>query len=377
MSKIKEDGDRVFVPVDVMHSMGAAIFETVGSDPVEAKTIITRLAGANLRGHDSHGVIRVPRYVQWAKEGIQVPNQKLRVLSDQPGIAIVDGQYGFGQTIGEQAVDIGIEKAKAQGVAMVALRNSGHIGRIGDWAERAADAGLVSVHMVNVRGSLLVAPFGGISRRSSTNPFCIGAPIEGSDPIVLDFATSLVAEGKALVALKGGKPLPDGALVDGDGTITADPRPLYGPTGDSIYPDPSQGPGALRAFGDHKGFGMNFMMEVMAGALTGSGTAGKLDETERRRFCNGMLSFYIDLKSMEGAPREMGDSFAAEVMDYVDFVKSAEPTVAGGEILVPGEPERRLMAERLASGLPLARQAWDDIVATARTQGINPDTHIA
>lgn len=377
MSKIREEGERVFVPVEVMHALGAAIFEAAGSEPVEAQTIVTRLAGANLRGHDSHGVIRIPRYVQWAREGIQVPNQKLRVLSDQPGIAIVDGQYGFGQTIGEQAVDIGIEKARSQGVSMVALRNSGHIGRIGDWAERAADAGLVSVHMVNVRGSLLVAPFGGVSRRSSTNPFCIGAPIEGSDHIVLDFATSLVAEGKALVALKGGKPLPPGALVDSDGTITSDPRPLYGETGDSIYPDPSQGPGALRAFGDHKGFGLNFMMEVMAGALTGSGTAGKLDEPERRRFCNGMLSFYIDLKAMDGTPREMGDSFAAEVLDYLAFVKSAVPTEPGGEVLVPGEPERRLMAERLASGLPLARQAWDDIVETARTSGLDPDAYIA
>lgn len=377
MSQIREEGDRVFVPVEVMHALGAAIFGAVGSAPAEARTIVTRLAGANLRGHDSHGVIRIPRYVQWAKDGIQIPNQKLRVLSDQPGIAIVDGQYGFGQSIGEQAVDIGIAKAKAQGVAMVALRNSGHIGRIGDWAERAADAGLVSVHMVNVRGSLLVAPFGGSSRRSSTNPFCIGAPVAGSDHLVLDFATSLVAEGKVLVALKGGKPLPPGAIVDGDGTITSDPRPLYGETGNSIYPDPSQGPGALRAFGDHKGFGMNFMMEVMAGALTGSGTAGKLDEPERRRFCNGMLSFYIDLQAMDGTAREMGDSFASEVLDYVAFVKSAAPTEPGGEVLVPGEPERRLMAERLASGLPLARQAWDDIVETARGLGIDPDAHIA
>lgn len=377
MSQIREEGDRVFVPVEVMHALGAAIFGAVGSAPAEARTIVTRLAGANLRGHDSHGVIRIPRYVQWAKDGIQIPNQKLRVLSDQPGIAIVDGQYGFGQSIGEQAVDIGIAKAKAQGVAMVALRNSGHIGRIGDWAERAADAGLVSVHMVNVRGSLLVAPFGGSSRRSSTNPFCIGAPVAGSDHLVLDFATSLVAEGKALVALKGGKPLPPGAIVDGDGTITSDPRPLYGETGNSIYPDPSQGPGALRAFGDHKGFGMNFMMEVMAGALTGSGTAGKLDEPERRRFCNGMLSFYIDLQAMDGTTREMSDSFASEVLDYIAFVKSAAPTEPGGEVLVPGEPERRLMAERLASGLPLARQAWDDIVETARGLGIDPDDHIA
>ncbi|WP_417514674.1 Ldh family oxidoreductase [Minwuia sp.] len=360
----------------MMISLGTAIFEAAGSAPEEAKTIITRLAGANLRGHDSHGVIRIPRYVQWAADGIQVPNQKLKVLSDQPGLAIVDGQYGFGQTIGEQAVDIGIAKARQQGVAMVALRNSGHIGRIGDWAERAADAGLVSVHMVNVRGSLLVAPFGGISRRSSTNPFCIGAPVAGQPHLVLDFATSLVAEGKALVALKGGKPLPGGAIVDGDGTITSDPRPLYGPSGDSIYPDPSQGPGALRSFGDHKGFGMNFMMEIMAGALTGSGTAGKLDEPERRRFCNGMLSIYIDLQALDGTPREMSDSFASEVLDYVAFVKSATPTEPGGEVLIPGEPERRLMAERTQSGLPLARQAWEDILTTAKAKGVEPQSHV-
>ncbi len=376
MSRVREDGDRVFVPVDMMISLGTAIFEAAGSAPEEAKTIITRLAGANLRGHDSHGVIRIPRYVQWAADGIQVPNQKLKVLSDQPGLAIVDGQYGFGQTIGEQAVDIGIAKARQQGVAMVALRNSGHIGRIGDWAERAADAGLVSVHMVNVRGSLLVAPFGGISRRSSTNPFCIGAPVAGQPHLVLDFATSLVAEGKALVALKGGKPLPGGAIVDGDGTITSDPRPLYGPSGDSIYPDPSQGPGALRSFGDHKGFGMNFMMEIMAGALTGSGTAGKLDEPERRRFCNGMLSIYIDLQALDGTPREMSDSFASEVLDYVAFVKSATPTEPGGEVLIPGEPERRLMAERTQSGLPLARQAWEDILTTAKAKGVEPQSHV-
>lgn len=377
MSGIREEGDRVYVPVETMRSLGAAMFEAVGCAPEEAKTIVTRLSGANLRGHDSHGVIRIPRYVQWAKDGIQIPNQKLRVLQDQPGFAIVDGQYGFGQTVGEQAVDVGIAKAKQQGVAMVALRNAGHIGRIGDWAERAADAGMVSVHMVNVRGSLLVAPFGGSSRRSSTNPFCIGAPVAGSDHIILDFATSLVAEGKALVALKGGKPLPAGAIVDGDGSITADPRPLYGPTADTIYPDPSQGPGALRAFGEHKGFGMNFMMEVMAGALTGSGTAGKLGEAERRRFCNGMLSFYVDLEAMNGAPREMGDGFAQEVLDYVAFVKSSTPTEPGGEVLVPGEPERRLMAERLQTGLPLARQAWADIIETAKGLGVDPAAHAA
>jgi uncharacterized oxidoreductase len=371
MNEIRERDGQVFVPVETMHRVGAATFEAAGCAPEEARRIITRLAGANLRGHDSHGVIRIPRYVQWAEDGVQIPGQTIALMVDQPVFAVIDGRFGFGQTIGEQAVDIGIAKAKENGVSLTALRNSGHLGRIGDWAERAAEAGLVSMHMVNVRGSLLVAPFGGIDRRSSTNPFCIGVPRDGDEPIVLDFATSLVAEGKALVALKGGKPLPPDAIVDGEGNITGDPRPLYGDVSDGAFPDPAKGPGALRAFGEHKGFGMNFMMEMLAGALTGSGTAGALGEDERRRFCNGMLSIYIDPSALAAAPREMGNGLFEEITAYAAFVKSARPTAPGGEVLIPGEKERQVMAERLASGLPLAPEAWADIVATAARKGVD------
>lgn len=372
MSAVRRDGNQVFVPVDVMQRIGKATFEASGCSSQEADTIITRLAGANLRGHDSHGVIRLPRYVQWIGEGRQIPNQTIEVLLDQPSFAVIDGRFGFGQSIGEQTVDIGVAKAKEHGVAMTALRNSGHLGRIGDWAERAAAHGIVSIHMVNVRGSLIVAPFGGIDRRGSTNPFCAGIPMpDGEDPIILDFATSLVAEGKALVALKGGKPLPPGALVDADGSITSDPKPLYGETPPGQYPDPAKGPGALRAFGDHKGFGMNFLMEMMAGALTGSGTAGALGEDKLRPFCNGMFSIYVDLGAVTGVPSHLGHPFAEEVRNYVAFVKSARPTEPGGQVLIPGEKEKMTMAERLETGLPLAAEAWDDIVATARSKGVN------
>ncbi len=376
MTAVRRDGDQVHVPVEVMERVGAATFEASGCSAREAETIITRLAGANLRGHDSHGVIRIPRYVQWIDEGRQVPNQTVEVLLDQPSFAVIDGRFGFGQSIGEQTVDIGIDKAKRHGIAMTALRNSGHLGRIGDWAERAAAQDIVSVHMVNVRGSLIVAPFGGIDRRGSTNPFCAGIPLPGDEPIILDFATSLVAEGKALVALKGGKSLPPGALVDGDGNLTNDPNPLYGDTPPDSYPDPNNGPGALRAFGDHKGFGMNFLMEMMAGALTGSGTAGALGEPSNRPFCNGMFSFYVDLNAITGVPSHLGHPFVDEVKSYVEFVKSARPTEPGGAVLVPGEKEKMTMAERLRTGLPLAAEAWDDIVATARAKGVN-DTEIA
>ena len=220
--------------------------------------------------------------------------------------------------------------------------------------------------MVNVRGSLIVAPFGGIDRRMSTSPFCAGIPLDnGDEPIILDMATSVVAEGKALVALKGGKPLPEDAIVSEDGTITGDPKPLYGDTKQGMFPNPNNGSGALRAFGNHKGSGLNFLMEMMAGALTGSGCAGTINEP-KRRFCNGMFSIYL-------SPEAFGhsdDSFVSEVRAYVEFLKSSRPTEPGGVVLIPGEKERQVMADRLKGGVPLAKEAWKDILNAARNAGV-------
>ena len=210
------------------------IFAKAGCSAEEGERIGKYLVSANLTGHDSHGVVRVPRYVQWKQRRRRHADREVKIVTETPVLAVVDGLYGFGQTVAPQAVAIGIDKCKAMGLSMVALRNAGHIGRVGDWAEMAAAAGLVSVHFVNASGSVLVAPFGGTERRLSTAPFCAGVPRPGQAPIVLDFATSVVAEGKVLVASQGGKKLPDNALIGLDGKMSADPRLLYGdytPTG--------------------------------------------------------------------------------------------------------------------------------------------------
>ena len=247
-----------------------------------------------------------------------------------------------------------------------ALRNSGHLGRIGDWAERAAASNCASIHMVNVRGSLIVAPFGAVERRGSTSPFCAGVPLPDAPPIIHDFATSVVAEGKAMVALHGGKPLPGDALVDADGNYTSDPHPLYGETPPGRTPNPHDGPGALAPFGLHKGSGLNFFMEMFGGALTGSGTAAALGDTEKRRFCNGMLSIYMQVDAFHD-----DDWFTREVNAYVEYWKAARPSRPGGEVLVPGEKERMTMAERRESGLPLSEGAWEDILAAAERVGMS------
>jgi hydroxycarboxylate dehydrogenase B len=337
------------------------IFRKAGCSAAEAERMGKYLVIANLTGHDSHGVQRVPRYLQWLGEGDFVADRTVKVISDTPVIAVLDGQYGFGQTVAPQAVTIGIKKCREMGLAAVALRNSGHVGRVGDWAEMAAAEGLISIHYVNAASSVLVAPFGGVDRRFSTAPYCVGIPRKGQNALVLDFATSIVAEGKVLNASFGGKKIPDDALIAPDGSTSGDPHVLYGdytPTGPRSY---RKGTGAIRAFGEHKGSGLALMCEILGGSLTGTGAT-----QEERKWANGMLSFYID-----PARVDPDGFFPDDVTRYVAYVKSARPATAGGEVLVPGEPEERTRAKRLKDGVPLPEDTWKAIAAAAEKIGLD------
>jgi uncharacterized oxidoreductase len=354
----------VTIDADRLQNLISDIFGAAGCSRPEAERIARYLVAANLAGHDSHGVVRVPRYVEMKKDGRVVADQTVAVMVDTPVLAVLDGKFGFGQTIAPQAVAIGIEKCKAMGLSAVSLRNSGHVGRVGDWAEMAAAAGLISIHFVNAGGSVLVAPFGGAERRFSTAPYCVGVPLPERPPLVLDFATSVVAEGKVLVASQGGKNIPPHALVGPDGEMSGDPTLLYGehpPTGPRDY---RKGAGAIRAFGDHKGSGLALMCEILGGALTGNGCASL-----ERRSANGMFSLYVDPARVD--PEHI---FPPEAVRYVDHVKSARPSQPGGEVLVPGEPEETSRAKRLREGIPLPDDTWASIVATARSVGLSEVT---
>jgi uncharacterized oxidoreductase len=357
----------VAVKADTLRSFIAEIFVAAGCDAAEAGRIGLHLVSANLAGHDSHGVIRVPRYVQWLDMGRVRAGQQPTVVVESATHAVLDGNFGFGQTIGPIAVDLGISKARAAGLAVVTLRNSGHVGRIGDWAERAAEAGLVSIHFVNVGMGEVVAPFGGTERRFGTNPMCIGVPQpDGAPPLLLDFATSLVAEGKVMVASNGGKPIPPDALIGPDGKMSGDPTVLYGPIDGSPVRDPGNGTGALRAFGDHKGSAIAFMCEILAGCLAGSPTAGPLAEGKRGGIVNGMVSIYLDPGHFGGA------GFAATARDFAEYVRASRPAQAGGEVLVPGDMEARTREARLRNGVPLQAETWAALVATGRGLGVTP-----
>jgi uncharacterized oxidoreductase len=342
----------------------SAVFEAAGCSPEEAGAIADDLVTANLLGHDSHGVVRTLRYLNALEAGTVVAGGELETVLDGGAFAIVDGHHGFGQTVGPAACRLGIEKARAHGVAAIGLRRSGHLGRIGRFAEMAAEAGQVSIHFVNVAASTLVAPFGAIDRRMGTNPVSIGVPVTDRPALILDFATSVVAEGKALVALNGGKPVPPDALITADGERTDDPSVLYGPVVPGEAPNPHQGSGALRAMGHHKGSGLALVCELLAGALIGSGTAGPPPQHHG----NGMLSIYLDLDQV--AP---DDQARIDVLAYLDWFTTARPASPDGEVLLPGAPERRRRTEREAEGIELPEATWTSILDAALSVGLSTD----
>ena len=325
------------IPVDALRAFAASVFRAAGSDVREALLVGDHLVDANLAGHDSHGVIRISKYLDWRAKGQVLANQHASVVRESACHAVVDGQFGYGQVIGREAIDMAIGKARAGGLCALAIRNSGHLGRIGAWAEQAAHAGLASVHFVNTSGfGILVAPFGGSDRRLSANPIAAGAPTANGAPLILDISTSAIAEGKIQVALNQGKELPDGCTIDADGKPNRDPARFYGP------PE-----GALLPIAGHKGHGLSVFCEILAGALTGGQTTNRSNATAGR-LVNNMMSMVFDPAAFCGA-----DEFKAEVTRMAAWVKSSPPIAAGGEVLLPGELERRTRTERERNGVPI------------------------
>jgi uncharacterized oxidoreductase len=327
----------------------SAIMRAGGCGADEARTVARRLVDANLVGHDSHGVIRVGKYLEWVKCGWLVPNQPPSIVFENDAVTIVDGNRGFGQVTGEFAGRLGIAKASRGGIAMVGLRNCGHLGRVGDWAELAADAGQVSLHFLNTSGAQRVAPFGGSDRRLSTNPITVGVPIAGSDPVIVDITTSMVAEGKLMVALNKGEDVPGGWIIDKQGQPTTRPADFYDG-------------GALLTMGAHKGSGLSIIVDLLAGAVSTGRSSDPADTVLR----NNMLSIYID-----PAVYDSHGMVAREAARFVDWVRASPQAAPGVPVLLPGELERRTRTERAAHGVHLDDTTWRDIVSAADSVGVS------
>ncbi|MEN9537870.1 MAG: hypothetical protein RLZZ126_105 [Pseudomonadota bacterium] len=336
------------------------IFEAAGSLPAEAQAVADNLVMANLSGHDSHGVGMLPRYVDAVLEGGLKPNTGVKVVLDAGSLLTLDGQRGFGQVVGTQAMALAIERARAQGSCIMSLAHAHHLGRIGHFAEMAVDHGLVALHFVNVLSRPVVAPWGGADGRFGTNPCCIGIPLQGREPFVLDFATSRVAQGKMRVAHNKGEQVPLGTLIDELGHPTSDPGVVVVPQRNGLF-------GALMTFGEHKGYGMAVVAELLGGALTGGGTWHKPTDPNVRAVLNGMLTILID-------PDRLGTAtaFHQEALAFVDWLKSGPVAPGSDAVLLAGEPERAARRERSVAGIVVDDQTWGEIQASAQKLGLAP-----
>jgi uncharacterized oxidoreductase len=343
-------------PAATLRAQVAHIIAAAGSSAEEARTVADNLVLANLSGHDSHGVGMVPRYVEAVLEGGLKPNASLKVDLDAGTLLSLNGQRGYGQVLGQQTMALGMARARELGSCILTLGNAHHLGRIGHFAEMATASGLVAIHFVNVLSRPVVAPWGGADGRFGTNPCCIGIPLKGREPFVLDFATSRVAQGKMRVAYNEGRRVDPGYLIDEHGQPTTDP-------GVVVVPQPGGLLGALMPFGEHKGYGMAVACELLGGALTGGGTWHRKPDMARA-VVNGMLTILID-------PQKLGTqaSFEQEALAFLDWLKQSPPAPGFDRVRIAGEPEREARARREREGIAVDDQTWAEMVAAGEKVG--------
>lgn len=342
----------ILAPAKELQAFIAAIFRAAGSETGEAGEIATHLVDANLAGHDSHGVCMVPVYLEHLGAGLVRPNQRPARVGGTGSFGVFDGRLGYGQPIANAVMDEAAAIAAEHGVAIVTLRNAHHIGRVGAYAERLAARGLMSIHFVNaVRAQPCVAPFRGSEARLMTNPVCIALP--GPAPVLLDFATSAIAKGKVRVAYNKQVPVAPGRLIDHAGQATTSPAVLFEEPFGSLVP-----------FGEHKGWGLAFLVEALGGALAGGPVSGDPAKPVAG-LVNGMFSIVIE-------PGRLGDAsvFADEVSRLADYVKSSPAASPDEPVLIPGEPERASRAQRGRDGIPIDPGTWGQVCDGAGALGL-------
>ncbi len=332
-----------------------AVVAAGGSDAREARLVAENLVAANLAGHDSHGIGMIPRYVDALLEGGLFANRHAETKLDAGALLSLDGHSGYGQAVGVEAMELAIARAKRHGCSITALGNAHHLGRIGHWAEMALAEGLVSIHFANVIAFARVAPFGGADGRFGTNPCCIGIPLPGEPPFLLDFATSAVAQGKLRVAHNKGEKVPLGRVIDDRGNPTDDPRWAVVPPF-----------GAMLCFGEHKGYGLAVAGELLGGALSGGGVFTP-EKGGRQRVLNGMLTILIDPGKLDAA-----GTFEREARAYLDWVRGSPPAPGFDRVRIAGEPEREARAKREKEGVPVDDATWGEILQAGEKLRLDP-----
>jgi hydroxycarboxylate dehydrogenase B len=338
------------IPADDLIEFAAALLTAGGAEKPEAAAVARSLVEADLRGHDSHGVMRLPSYLEKLERDEVAPGAPLEIMKQTPSLVMADGHWGFGQVQAGRLTKRLIAKTKSSGMAIGTLRRVTHVGRLGEYCEMAAAAGVISQLMANSHGNQRwVAPPGGAEARLGTNPIAYGIP-NGEAPIIFDFGTAATAEGKVRLKKIAGEKCPDGWLLDPQGRDTADPAALY-----------RNPPGTICSLGGdqaYKGFGLGLIAEILAGALSG-GVCARARPLNPKGNC--LFIQLIDPALFFGA-----EEFAAEVARLVEYIRSCPRRDGVAQIELPGDRSRRSLEARRRRGIPIDVGCWFELVRLAK-----------
>lgn len=318
----------------------------------DARIVSDHVVDSNLAGHDSHGVIKASTYVYGMKGGPSA--NKLEIVRETPASIVIDANGALGMVAACKGMELAIEKARTNTIGAVGLHNCGHAGRMGDYPPRAAMEGMIGIVLLNGGGHLM-HPFGGTARRLPPNPIAIAVPREHGEPLVLDMTTTVVAGSKISLKAVRNEKMPEGWMIDREGNSVTDPTLLWeNPDGTAIMPL-----GGFQ-FG-HKGFGLGFMIDAIAGGLTWAGCS----QAKPTRGASGIVMIAMRIEDFIDL-----EVYQQEIEALIEWVKSS-PTLPGVEdVYVPGEYEFRSRQERLKSGIPIEEKTWNELVETASSLGV-------
>ncbi|MEM2876004.1 MAG: Ldh family oxidoreductase [Candidatus Bathyarchaeia archaeon] len=334
-----------------LKNVGVAMFEAVGTPIDEAKQTVEMLVNSNLCGHDSHGVMRIPDYIEDILKGFCKPGSKIKIVRESATTALVDGGWGLGQVVAVKTMNLAIEKAKKHDVSAIATFNCCHIGRMADYASIAIHHDMIGV--CTVIGNAIMVPYGGAERMLSASPLGIAVPAGKERPLVLDISMSVSAGGKVMHALAKGEKMPEGYIVDRDGRPTTDPEDYV--KGGAVLP--FGGPVA------YKGYGLAMVIDALAGILSGRGSA--FNEANRGQ---GVFQMAIKIDSFKPI-----DEFKAEMDNLIRVVKSSRKAPGFNEILIPGETELRKEKENLEVGIRIPETTWNKIIEVAEKVNVDAE----
>ena len=336
-------------PAEVLLELSAALIVAMGSPGEDALIVGRHLVEAQLAGHDSHGLIRLPQYHAHVLEGKVKPGARVEIIRETPTTALLDGHYTWGQVTAMKAIELGISKAEENGIAALSLRNCYHVGRVGVYPLAAAERGFIAQVHCNGHGVCRVAPWGGTEPRLATNPIAIAIPTR-AEPLLVDIPTSVVAEGKVRVSRNAGREIPEGWVLDSDGRPTTNPADLY--EGGTLLP--------LGGREGHKGYGLSIVVDLLGGALSGAGCG-----TMTEKVGNGLFIQLTDPSCF--CERE---EFLDQVDRFTEYLKSSPLKEGVDDILLPGEPEQRTAARRRKQGIDIDDGTWGQLIELAGTLGV-------